>query len=214
MLSRREMVGKLAAGAAGAAVTLAVVGTRASAAVGPGAGPAANGAGPGDAALGSLPNLPVDGTTVGGKLPEEGLAAQSESPAKPPAAPPPWEMLRPLAQGSEVAHGWRIADLSAPLDGACVLTLQNERGRVRVHVCRNDGQPQGLVYTRQFDLVVMNGGQGDLRTDEGFGQAVAAVAHALAANEGTLVPAPVVTALLPHAERLQRFSAENEWSLR
>lgn len=212
MLSRRDLVGKLAVGAAGAAVTLAVVGgARARAAVAPGAEPAPNGAGPGDTAIGKLPE---EGATAPGKLPEEALAAQSESPATLPAAPPPWEMLRPLAVGSVVAHGWRVADLSGPLDGACVLTLQHERGRMRVHVCRNDGQPQGLVYTRRFDLVVMNGGQGDLRTEEGFGQAVAAVAHVLAANEGIAAQEPLVTALLPHAERLQRFSAENEWSLR
>lgn len=212
MLSRRDLVGKLAVGAAGAAVAWVAMGTRASAAVPPGAAHAPSGAGPGDTPVGTLPE---GSDTAVGKLSEQALAAPSESPAPPPAAPPPWEMLRPLAVGSVVAHGWRVADLSAPLDGACVLSLQNERGRVqRVHLCRNDGQPHGLVYTRRFDLVVMNGGQGDLRTEEGFGLAVAAVAHVLAVNEGAADHEPVVTALMPHAERLQRFSAANEWSLR
>ena len=66
-----------------------------------------------------------------------------------------------------------------------MLTLANQRGRTqRVHVCRNDGRPQGLVYTKRLDLVVMNGGGADLPTEESFAQAVAEVAHVLAANEG------------------------------
>ena len=57
------------------------------------------------------------------------------------------------------------------------------------------------MYTERLDLVVMNGGQGDLPTEEGLAQAVAEVAHVLAANEGDRQQEPVVTALLPHAER-------------
>jgi hypothetical protein len=87
------------------------------------------------------------------------------------------------------------------------VTLENERGRThRVHVCRNDGSPQGLVYTSRLDLVVMNGGQGDLPTEEGLAQAVAALAHVVAANEAKM-PAGLFTDLLPHAERVQRFAA-------
>jgi hypothetical protein len=87
-----------------------------------------------------------------------------------------------------------------------VLTLQNERGRShRIHVCRNDGRPQGLVYTNRLDLVVMNGGQGDLPTDEGLAQAVAEVAHVLAANERR--HDDLLNALLPQAERVQRFAS-------
>ena len=121
---------------------------------------------------------------------------------------PPWEMLRPLALGSALARGWRVAGLTGVLDGSCVLTLENERGRTqRVHVCRNDGEPQGLVYTERLDLVVMNGGLGDLPTEEGLAQAVAAVAHALAANEGKRRHEEVMSTLLPQAERVKRFAA-------
>lgn len=119
--------------------------------------------------------------------------------------PAPWGLLQPLTLGAEVAHGWRVAGLTEVSDGSCVLTLQNERGRThRVHLCRNDGRPQGIVYTDQLDLVVMNGGQGDLPTDEGLAQAVAEVAHVLASNENR--QQPVVVALLPHAERLRLFA--------
>jgi hypothetical protein len=117
--------------------------------------------------------------------------------------------------GSEVAHGWSVAGLTGAVDGSCVLTLQNQRGRThRVHLCRNNGQPQGLVYTANFDLLVMNGGQGDLPTDEGLAQAIAEIAHVLAANEGDRRQEPVVTALLPHAERVRRFQGSVDRRLR
>jgi hypothetical protein len=126
----------------------------------------------------------------------------------PPSEPPPWDLLRPLALGSVVSHGWQVADLSGVVDGSCVLTLENERGRThRVHVCGNDGRPQGVVFTKGFDLVVMNGGRGDLPTEEGLAQAVAGVARVLATNEAKWRNAPLVTALLPQAERVQQFGA-------
>jgi hypothetical protein len=123
------------------------------------------------------------------------------------SAPAPWQLLAPLANGSAVSHGWRVAGLSGAVGGACVLSLRNRRGRTqRIHLCRNDGSPQGLVFTQRIDLVVMNGGQGDLPTDEGFAQAVAEVAHVLAANEGERRHDEVVTALLPQTERTERFA--------
>jgi hypothetical protein len=129
------------------------------------------------------------------------------------SAPAPWEVLRPLALGSVVAHGWRVAGFTGAVDGSCVLTLQNEKGRAhRIHLTRNDGAPQGIVYTKDFDLVVMNGGKGDLPTDEGFAQAVAEVAHVLAANESS--HGSIVTALLPQAERVRRFAGMADARLR
>ena len=111
-----------------------------------------------------------------------------------------------IVAGSMVAHGWRLVALGPVEDGSCVVTLQNRRGRShRVHLCRNDGNPQGIVYTRRVDLVVMNEGYGDLPTEERLAQAVAELAHVIAANEAT-VPDRVAE-LLPHAERLRRFAA-------
>ena len=52
----------------------------------------------------------------------------------------------------------------------------------------------------------MNQGYGDLPTEEHFGQAVAELAHAVAANEAK-VPDGVFADLLPHTERVQRFAA-------
>jgi hypothetical protein len=190
MLSRRELIGKAAVGAAGA---LALGAART-----------------GVAATRVRPAAPADRPTAGnGDGPAEERAAQdATSPAEPQvvAAPPPWELVSPLAAGAMVAHGWRLADLSPVRDGSCVVTLKNASDREhRVHVCRNDGTPQGLVYTRRLDLVVMNGGQGDLPTEEGFAQAVASLAHVVAANEATTAD-HVFADLLPHQERVQRFS--------
>jgi hypothetical protein len=198
MLSRRDLVGKLAAGAAGALVL----------ATSKGADAAISGSenGPSRHNEGALEQVPPAAV--------EADAPPATSTAPPPAAPPPWQLLRPLTLGATVAHGWRLADLGGPAAGACVVTLQNERGRTqRVHLCRNDGRPQGLVYTDRFDLVVMNGGRGDLGTDESMAQAVAAIAHVLAANEDG-ADREVLAALLPHSERVAQFAAANEWILR
>jgi hypothetical protein len=86
--------------------------------------------------------------------------------------------------------------------------LKSERGRTqRIHLCRNDGRPLGLVHTKYFDLVVMNGGGGDLPTEEGLAQAVAEVAHALAVNEDRAALRPVLQALQSHAERVDLYAA-------
>jgi hypothetical protein len=67
------------------------------------------------------------------------------------------------------------------------------------------------VYTRRVDLVVMNQGYGDLPTEEHFGQAVAALARAVAANEGRVADG-VFAALVPHRERVARFAAASDAS--
>lgn len=189
MLSRRDLVGKIAASAA---VVLAAGTARAH--VRSAGTTSATGAADGAAAPDSH-----DWTSRPGVVDADAPATAS--------APAPWELLQPLAMGSVVAHGWRVAGLSGAVDGSCVLTLENERGRShRIHLCRNGGQPQGLIHTERFDLLVMNGGQGDLPTEEGFAQAVAKVAHVLSANEHGR-RAAVVAALMPHEERLRRFTA-------
>jgi hypothetical protein len=185
MLSRRELIGK---GAVGAAVTAVALG-----AVTAVAAPSRR-----ESRTASLPAHDGDGQDTPSAPPAD-LA--------PIAAPPPWGLVSPLAAGAELAHGWRLAELGPVRDGSCVVTLQNARGRARrVHLCRNDGTPRGIVYTRRVDFVVMNEGQGDLPTEEPLAQAVAALAHVIAANEGT-VPAGLFTDLLPHAERVERFAA-------
>jgi hypothetical protein len=207
MLSRRDLVGKLAVGTAGVVAALAVSET-AKAAVKTRV--IQNQSGPSNAT--GATRLPGAAEARQDGLQED---AKEAAAITEPVPAPPWELFAPLNSGALVAYGWRVADLSGPVDGACVLTLQNDRGRVqRVHLCRNDGRPEGLVYTQRLDLVVMNGGRGDLGTEENLAQAVAEVAHVLAANENRRDQQVVIDALLPHAERLQRFASAQEWTLR
>jgi len=185
MLSRRELIGKTAVGAA-AALAVSAAGS----------------------AVASARAVPA--ATIEPPDSREGRTAVRPPADPPPAAvgsaPPPWALVSPLGAGSVVGHGWRLVDLGPVVDGACVVTLQNARGRAhRIHLCRNDGAPQGLVYTRRVDLVVMNEGYGDLPTEERLAQAVAELAHVIAANEAT-VPG-CLAELLPHTERLRRYAA-------
>lgn len=205
MLSRRDLVGRFAAGAAavwmvgGARNGLARVRHEPDP-------PAARGAG----ARG-----PGDSVKKPASAPQQGRQVVDSGPPATLSAAPPWEMLQPLALGSVVTRGWRVAGLTGVVDGSCVLTLENERQRAqRVHVCGNDGNPQGLVHTKRFDLVVMNGGQGDMPTEEGFAQAVAAVARVLAANESDRRLDAVTRSLLPHAERVRLFAGPADRRLR
>src|SRR5262249_32938330 len=141
MLSRRALVGRLAAGAA-----VALTATAGTAKVARGKTRLTSAAAPG---RDEAPGMPGPGAPPAG----EGSAAAAPSQhavvdAGPePSAAPPWPWLQPLAVGSEVSAGWQVAELSGVVDGACVLTLRNARGRTqRVHLCHNDGRPQGLVY--------------------------------------------------------------------
>ena len=190
MLSRRALIGKAAVGAA-AALTLSAARI-------------------GNASTRALADAPTDRDGHEGAPVDEPLARATS--VAPPAssvtsaAPAPWELVSPLTAGATLAHGWRLAALGPVQNGSCVATLQNARGRAhRVHLCRNDGTPQGIVYTRRMDLVVMNEGQGDLPTEERLAQAVAELAHVVAGNEARMSDA-VFANLLPHSERVQRFA--------
>ena len=202
MLSRRALIGKAAVGAA-AAMTLSAARI-------------------GSASTGVLADATNDRDGHDGALGDD--SRRFDASAAPPtasvtsSADAPWELVSPLTAGATLAHGWRLAGLSEVQNGSCVATLQNARGRAhRVHLCRNDGTPQGIVYTRRMDLVVMNEGQGDLPTEERFAQAVAELAHVVAGNEARMSNA-VFSNLLSHRERVQRFamaeSAEAQGKLR
>ena len=193
MLSRRELIGKAAVGAAAALAVGGVVGTAAAATRSLGERPEGSG------------TAPEDPTPEHGEVPTPTLRAVA-------AAPAPWALVAPFGAGAVVAHGWQLTALTPVQDGSAVVTLQNPRGRAhRVHLCRNDGRPQGIVYTRRVDLVVMNQGYGELPTEEHFGQAVAALAHAVAANEGTVADG-VFAALEPHHARVARYAAVSDAS--
>lgn len=191
MLSRRELVGRIAAGTAAAACVTGLTGVSAAAV--------------------RRVNRPEQAGEVA-----DAAESQVIVDAEPPATTREtahWAMLSPLAPGAEVAHGWTVVALSAVVDGACVVTLRNGRGREhRVHICRNDGQPQGVVHTDRLDLIVMNGGRGDLVTEEGLAQAVAELAHVLARNDAQLEP--VLAGLMAQRARVEQFSGMADRRLR
>ena len=194
MLSRRELIGKAAVGAAAAVAVGGAVGT-AMAATRP-------------RRDSEEPEHP-DAAESPGNGPADKVGPPRASTD---AAPPPWALLAPYRAEAVVAHDWRLVDLTPVRDGSAVVTLANPRGRAhRIHLCRNDGHPQGLIYTRRIDLVAMNQGYGELPTDEHFGQAVAALAHAIAANEGAMTD-DVFAALVPHAERVGRYAMAGDAS--
>jgi len=199
MLSRRDLVGKLAAGAA----VLGVAGIARSGFAATRPAPIAAGTNP---TLGQAP-LAAAPEAAPAAEPAPSIPEVDSGPPETLSVPAPWDMLRPLTVGSKIAGGWHLAGLTGVVAGSCVVTLQNSRGRTqRIHICGNDGSPQGLVYTKSFDLVVMNGGQGDLPTEEGFAQAVAEVAHVLARNEGSWTQTTGTGSLLPHAARVEQFA--------
>ena len=97
---------------------------------------------------------------------------------------PPWWLLAPLEAGTRIGREWRVADLSAIAQGATILSLAHRDGRTaRVHICARRGQPRGLAHTGLFDLVLMDGGQGDLPTDESLGRVLKQVARRIRRNE-------------------------------
>jgi len=208
MLSRRELVRKLAVGAAVAKIANLGLPKAVSALEVPSPPLGVGAYNP--AAVADVPAVAAPAGLAVRAVADQGVGLADTA-----SMSAPWDLVRPLTLGSRVAHGWRLAGLTGVADGSCVLTLRNVRGRTqRLHLCRNDGRPQGLVYTDRFDLVVMNGGQGDLPTEEGLAQAVAALAHRLAANERNRGDEALVVALLPQAERERRFSGSMDWRLR
>jgi len=122
MLSRRAVIGKAAVGAAAAwALSTARIGSASTRAL--------------DAALDDYAD-DRDGQDLAARE-----ASRDDAVASAPAAsatnssPAPWELVSPLAAGSVLAHGWRLADLGPVQHGSCVATLQNARGRARrVHL--------------------------------------------------------------------------------
>jgi hypothetical protein len=115
----------------------------------------------------------------------------------------PWALLSPLGAGSALGLGWSVADLEPIRRGAAVLVLAGPSGaEARVHLCRRDGRPQGVAWTRDLDLLLMNGGDGDDATDEALGRVLISLARRL----GGAVP----DGLLTHGERLATYADDHE----
>jgi len=125
----------------------------------------------------------------------------------------PWCLIAPLTKGSNVGKGWRIKDLSALQAGASILTLQHpSRGTARIHICARRGGGHGLTHTHLLDLILMDGGAGDLQTQEGLARVVTGIGKRIAKNELGAVDEETLDAMsrmLTHKERMAIFGPEN-----
>lgn len=126
------------------------------------------------------------------------------------SAAAPWWLLSPLGPGASLGLGWTIAGLSAVDRGAAIVELSNSDGRgARVHLCTHSGSPVGIESTRFFDLVLMDGGQGDQRTPVDIARVLKQLGDRIRAAEldPTFDVSPL-EAMLPHVERVLRYAPE------
>ena len=131
-----------------------------------------------------------------------------------PLTPPPWHIVKPLGAGSELGHGWQLAELSGIVTGSTVATLRHVSGRTQeVQICRNDGSPEGIVHTATCDLVILNSGAGSRQTDEDLAQAVAELGRIIERNERNDEAAKTIASLATHREQLVRLSAARQGHL-
>lgn len=123
----------------------------------------------------------------------------------------PWWLLSPIEQGSTIGRGWTVEALSRVERGAAVLELRHRGGeQARVHLCAHAGAPKGLASTVLFDLVLMDGGQGDQPTPEGLGRALLGVAARIRHNEMSgQTDLESISRMLTHAERVALYGPES-----
>ena len=127
-----------------------------------------------------------------------------------PTAPAPWELVAPLKEGSLIGLGWHVAALSPVQLGAAILTLRHDKGhQAYIHISRNDGSPVGITHTQHFDLVVMNGGDGDQPSDENLGRVVVTIGNAMTKNESGGNHQELAEKMLSHSDRTTMFGPES-----
>ena len=127
--------------------------------------------------------------------------------------------LAPLDIGASVGRGWHVADLAGPR-GATILSLAHRDGReARVHICARSGRARGLAHTALFDLVLMDGGQGDRPTEERLGRVLQQLARHIRRNELRVDDDGLrsVVQLQSHTDRalatVRRRSSERIWGM-
>ena len=120
-----------------------------------------------------------------------------------------WSLVAPFRKGSHLGFGWFLGDVRFD-KGAAVLRFLNEEGReVHAALCYHQGAPKGLAHTDYLDLVLMDGGQGDKRTDEELGRVLLRLARVVQGNEqAVLNDRSLAGKLLTHAERIDRYGPE------
>ena len=152
----------------------------------------------------------------GGALLATEAGATAESMAKPgetmtlPDGPEPWWLIYPLEKGSKLPRGWRIQALSRVERGASVLELaRNSEESVRLHICFREGEAKGLAHSEMFDLLLMDGGNGDRPTDEDLARVLKDIARRIRTNavreDANLRP---LARMQTHDERVGAYGPE------
>ena len=125
----------------------------------------------------------------------------------------PWCLMHPVQKGMCVGKGWSVTELSPVKDGASVLTLgHSTHGKARVHICARRGKTSGLTHSHLLDFVLMDGGDGDKRTQENLGRIILGIAKRVSKNELGAVDAGTIDAMsrmLTHEERMALYGPEN-----
>ena len=128
------------------------------------------------------------------------------------SADAPWPLLSPIAPGKSAGRGWTATDLTPVREGAAILTLTHRGGQTaRVHICARHGAATGVARTHLLDLVLMDGGDGDKRTDEGLGRVLTTLAKRVEKNELSAIDGTTLDSMsrmLTHNERLALYGPE------
>jgi len=96
-------------------------------------------------------------------------------------------------------------------DGATILTLSQRDGRIaRVHICARQGEARGLASTERFDLILMDGGQGDCRTEEDLARVLRQLARHMRRSERDVGEdgLRMVAGLSSPGDQVARYGAE------
>jgi hypothetical protein len=128
-----------------------------------------------------------------------------------PSKSAPWWLLQPLVQGDAIGLGWSLGSLGPVERGASVLELRHSTGQTaRVHICTYEGKPKGLAHTELFDLVLMDGGQGNKPTEETVGRVLLSLAEKMSENElDEEADLTRVGRMLTHGERVDVYGSES-----
>jgi hypothetical protein len=129
------------------------------------------------------------------------------------SAEAPWCLMAPLTKGESLGKGWRLSDLTPVKSGASIMTLSHlVQGQARIHICARVGRSRGLSHTHLLDLVLMDGANGERRTQEGLARVVKGIAKRIAKNELCAVDDTTIDSMskmMSHDQRRALFGPEN-----
>ena len=80
----------------------------------------------------------------------------------------------------------------------------------KIHICIYEGKPKGMAHTELFDLVLMDGGQGNKPTEETVGRVLLSLAEKMSENElDDDADLARVERMLTHGERVEVYGSES-----